>query len=409
MPRRKSFERRLLLALVLFSLAPSLLLIGIGTFLLSETVSLSASAAAWERVAASGRGVLEAAERSGDSTLAAAALRHREELSASLVQSSRWEYLNERALEVIPIVAILLALVLVWLAFRSAHAMARELASPIRELVDWSAMIAREEALPPPVSGDRTDLSEFGVLHDAFRNMAGELALSRARALEAERARTWVNMARSVAHELKNPLTPLRLAIRTLQRRAPGLPDAEALDVLETESRRLEELAHSFAQFGHLPEGPTSEIDLRELFDYLLRAHLPEAVSSRLRAPVDLPHVDGHHDALARAFANLLLNAVDAMGPKGGAITVVLSTSGDAAEIRILDSGPGIPEELIESIWEPDFSTKSRGTGLGLALVRQTIHAHGGGIWAKNRPDGGAEFRVLLPGGANSYQLSAIS
>ncbi len=394
--RNTSFERRLLRALLVFSLVPSLLLIGIGTYLLSTSVSLTASAGGWERVAESARSLFEASEASGDSTLITAALLHREELSASLVQAGRWEYLNERALDAIPIIAILLAIFLVWLAIRSARNLAHELAGPIREMVEWSETIAREEPLPQPSARPRREPGEFQVLREAFRKMAIELSLSRSRALEAERARTWIAMARSVAHELKNPLTPMRLAIRSLQRGNANAPEREALEVMEVESRRLDDLARSFAQFGHLPEGPTSEIDLRELFGYLLRAHLPESVASRLRAPVDLPHIQGHHDALSRAFANLLLNAVDAMNGEGS-VTVVLAMKGDAAEIRVLDNGPGISPEHLERIWQPDFTTKSRGTGLGLALVRQTIQAHDGGIWVKNRPEGGAEFRILLP------------
>jgi signal transduction histidine kinase len=205
-------------------------------------------------------------------------------------------------------------------------------------------------------------------------------------------------MARSVAHEVKNPLTPMRLAVRTLQRHAEQLPAArEALEVIEAESARLEELSRAFSQFGRLPEGPTSEIDLAEELDYLLRTHLPPGSTHRLRSPVDLPRIHGHHDALSRAFRNLLLNAAEAMGEGGGTVTVKLTTQGEAVEVRVLDSGPGIAPEHLERIWDPDFTTKARGTGLGLALVRQTVLAHGGGIWAHNRPEGGAEFRVLLP------------
>jgi signal transduction histidine kinase len=112
---------------------------------------------------------------------------------------------------------------------------------------------------------------------------------------------------------------------------------------------------------------------------------------------VELPRIHGHHDALSRAFANLLLNAADAMADTGGMVTVKLTAIEAGVEVRVLDSGPGIPPELLERIWEPDFTTKARGTGLGLALVRRTLQAHGGGVWAHNRPEGGAEFRVVLP------------
>lgn len=392
----RSFERRLRTALVLFSILPSLLLLGAGTYLLSETVARTDSLGAWERIAASGRDLVERAEASGDPALAGAATAHRAELSASLTQARRWEWVLRRALVAIPLAAVLLGAFLAWLAFRASRGIARELSRPVGELVGWAGRVGRGEALPPPRPGDPDEDGEFGILRSAFRRMEAEIAASRARALEAERMRTWVSMARSVAHELKNPLTPMRLALRTLEAQPAGPAAAEALEVLAAESARLEELARSFAQFGRLPEGPTSEIDLPELLDYLLRTHLPPGVQPRLRAPVDLPAVRGHHDALSRAFANLLLNAADAVGGEG-AVTVVARTLGDGVEVRVTDTGPGIPPEHLERIWEPNFTTKSRGTGLGLALVRQTVQAHGGRVEARSRPEGGAEFRVLLP------------
>lgn len=418
MPPRGSFERRLLLVLVLFSLIPSLALLGLGTYLVSESVSLTASADAWERVGDSGRELVEAAERSGNPDLARAAARHRDELSASLLQSRRWEYLIRQSLDVIPVIALLLGLVLMLLAIRSARGIARGLTRPIRDLAGWSERIAREEPLPPapPAARDGAgagagEAGEFGVLRHAFRTMSSELAASRARALEAERMRSWMAMARGIAHELKNPLTPMRLAVHTLERgMGESAPGREALGVIAAESDRLDELARAFAQFGRLPEGPPSEIDLCEMMGYLLRTHLAPSITHRLRTPVSLPLVHGHHDALARAFANLLLNAADAMdgeGGAGGVVTVKMSViGGDAVEIRVLDTGPGIPAERHERIWDPDFTTKSRGTGLGLALVRQTVRAHGGEVRAFNRPEGGAEFRVVLPLG---FQLPVAS
>ena len=392
----RSFERRLRTALLLFSILPSLLLLGAGTYLLSAAVARTDSLGAWERIAASGRELVGLAEASGEPALARAGTRHREELSASLTQARRWEFLLERALVALPLAAVLLGAFLAWLAFRASRRMAHGLSRPVGELAGWAGLVGRGEALPPPGPGDAEDGGEFGVLRTAFRQMEGELAASRARELETERMRTWVSMARSVAHELKNPLTPMRLAVRTLEARPDGPAAREALEVIAAESARLEELARSFAQLGRMPEGPASEIDLPEMLDYLLRTHLPPEVQPRLRAAVDLSPVMGHYDALSRAFANLLLNAADAVGG-AGAVTVVARSLGDRVEVRVTDTGPGIPPENLERIWEPDFTTKSRGTGLGLALVRQTVRAHGGEATARNRPEGGAEFRVLLP------------
>ncbi|HEV2131730.1 MAG TPA: HAMP domain-containing sensor histidine kinase [Longimicrobiaceae bacterium] len=412
MPPRGSFERRLLIVLVLFSLLPSLVLLGVGTYALSRAVSLAGTPAAWERVAESGRELIERVERSGDPELAQAAARHRSELSESLLQARRWEFLLTRTLALLPLAALLLALLLGWLAVRAARSMARGLSRPIRRLVRWSQLIARGEPLPAASTNDPAKRGEFGILRDAFRTMAAELEASRQRALEAERTRTWIAMARRVAHELKNPLTPLRLAVHTLSRsEVANSPAArEALEVIGAESDRLDELARAFAQFGRLPEGPPSEIDLRELLDYLLRTHLPPAITWRLDAPEELPLIQGHHDALARAFANLLLNAADALDGAEGTVHVTLEVAaeGEAIEARIADSGPGIPPEHLERIWEPDFSTRSRGTGLGLTLVRQTVQAHGGSISAGNRPAGGAEFRIQLPLGDNDSAGSAF-
>jgi nitrogen fixation/metabolism regulation signal transduction histidine kinase len=395
--RRGSFERRLLLALALFSLIPSLILLSAGTYLLARSVALHTSPAAWEQVRGSGRELLDLADRSDDTALVAAAAEHREVLDFSLQQSRLWEYLNERVLRMIPFGAVLLAAFLVWLAVRSARGIARELARPIRELVGWSELVARAEPLPP-ASPATEDSGEFVVLRDAFRKMADELAVSRERALEAERARTWVSMARGVAHELKNSLTPLQLALRAMERGSEADPALrEPLEVASAESMRLEELARSFAHFGRLPEGPMSEIDLAEQLDYLLRTHLPPNIEYHLDAPVDLPRVHAHHDALSRAFANLLLNSAEAMADTPGTVSVELSSHNGVVRVRVMDNGPGVPVDQLRRIWEPDFTTKSRGTGLGLALVRQTVQAHGGSIQALNRPEGGAEFRVELP------------
>lgn len=397
MPRRGSFERRLLVVLVIFSLVPSLLLLAAGTALLWQALQLHASPAAWVQLRQSGSTLLDLAATAGDPALARAAAEHRHSLEFALHQSRLWDYLDSRLLQVIPLLALAFAAFLVWLAVRSARSIARELARPIDELVGWAGLVARDEPLPPPTRGEG-ESGDFAVLREALRSMAAELALSRARALEEERVRAWVAMARGVAHELKNTLTPLRLAVVALERQTLALPRArEAVEVVSAESLRLEELARSFSQFGHLPEGPASAIDLCEQLDYLLRTHLPPGVDYRLRAPVDLPHVTGHYDALSRAFANVLLNAAEAMAPDGGTVTVKLSAHPDSVEVRILDTGPGIPEELLDRIWAPDFTTRTRGTGLGLALVRQTIQAHGGAIRARNRPEGGAEFSILLP------------
>lgn len=390
------------MALVLFSLVPTLLLVGMGTLLLRETVSLQTTPAGWERLAESGQALLERAEASGDSSLLAASAAHRAELRESVQQAQRWGYLNRRVLEVLPWVAVVFSVVLGTLAVRSARGIARELARPINELVGWSGRVARGEPLPPP-NGDESEQSEFGTLRASFRSMVAELEISRQQALESARIRSSVALARGVAHELKNALTPLTLAVRALRRNGDlGERAREPLEVIEAESKRLEALARAFSQFGRPPEGPPSMIDLGELLQYLASSHLPPHVEYTLHLEDELPLVHGYYDALSRAFANLLLNAVEAMGDAGGQVSISAARNARGeVEVTIADTGPGIPAEAIENVWDPDFTTKARGTGLGLALVRQTVHAHGGRVVASNRPEGGALLRVILPIGAS--------
>jgi signal transduction histidine kinase len=230
--------------------------------------------------------------------------------------------------------------------------------------------------------------------------MAARLAEGRRQALEAERLKGLTEMARRVAHEIKNPLTPLILATRQARLHAargqPGTLE-EPLGVIEHEAQRLDEMARSFAQLGRLPEGPTSQIDLSELLRQLLASDLPESVTGTLNAPDAVPLVHGHLEALMRAFRNLLGNAVEALGDRPDPRIEVTITQRDGfVQAVIADNGPGVPTEHRERIWFPDFTTKKRGTGLGLALVRQTVQAHGGSVELLAR-ESGACFVVRLP------------
>jgi nitrogen fixation/metabolism regulation signal transduction histidine kinase len=311
--RRRPFERRLRRALLLFSVLPSLSLVALGAWALARSVRLSDAVRTWERVGESGGELIRRAEASADPELARAAARHRAELEASITNARRWEFVVERWMAVIPLLGVLLGALLAMGALRASRSIGRRLSRPVEELAGWAGMVGRRE--PLPADRGRAAADEFAVLRDAFRRMADELEASRRRELEAERARAWVGMARRVAHELKNPLTPIRLALGTLQRGGVEGADArEAVEVLEAESARLEELARTFAQLGRIPEGPACEVDLREMLEYLLRTHLSPQLRASLRAPAAVPTVRGHPEALSRAFANLLLNAAEAAG-----------------------------------------------------------------------------------------------
>jgi signal transduction histidine kinase len=205
-------------------------------------------------------------------------------------------------------------------------------------------------------------------------------------------------VARRVAHEIKNPLTSMRIAVDQLQR-PDGLTGGRAvtpIQVLEAETDRLERLAKEFSEFGRLPEGPQSEIDLVELLEELGRTGVPDGVRVAVRANGGARSLLGHYEPLRRAFANLYRNAAEAMQGRG---EIDVSVTGDGAglAVRIADHGPGIPPDLRHRIFEPYFTTKADGTGLGLALVRNTLEAHRGSISVSETPGGGATFSIAFP------------
>ncbi len=230
-------------------------------------------------------------------------------------------------------------LVIAVVASRVAGHLSRNLSRPLRELVGWTERIGHGEQLPttPP----RRGAPEFEVLRRSMREMAGELEIGRARAVENERSAALRESARQVAHELKNPLTPIRFAVERLRREAP--PElAETVEVLATESQRLEALARSFAQFGRLPEGPRADVDVGELARYTARATIPPGVNVNVDVADDVPMIQAHHDALARALSNVMLNAVDAC-KDGGAVGVRVRRTAhagrDAVEIAVRGHG----------------------------------------------------------------------
>lgn len=205
--------------------------------------------------------------------------------------------------------------------------------------------------------------------------------------------------ARRVAHELKNPLTPIQFAVAQIKRDAP--PElAEAVRVLDEETRRLDRMARNFAQFGRLPEGPVSRIDVGELAASTAHSAMPQNGAVRVSVDADTPEIEGRYDALQRALLNVVLNAVDAASSPA-AIEVRVGrgqvAGREAALIEVRDDGPGIPPERLESIWEPYVTDKAGGTGLGLAIARQTIVAHHGVASVDSVVGRGTTVRFLLP------------
>jgi two-component system, NtrC family, nitrogen regulation sensor histidine kinase NtrY len=390
-------ERRLFVWMLVLVLVPTLVLVIGGGWAVGRSLALAGAVGPWEEVAESGREVIRLAEPGADPALQDAIAAHRAELSESLTQARRWAFVGDQFLAALPWLVLITALVLAGVAALASRLLARQLAKPIEELVVVAGRMGRGEPLP---AEPESTIREVRVLDHALRDAASRLAEARERAVTAERMRVWGEMARRVAHEMKNPLTPLRLAAHRLARSSPP---AEVADVIAQEVGRLEELAAQFSELGRPPEGPATVVDLGDLLAGLLETDVPPGVRVRLDAPAELPPVRARYDALLRAFRNLVRNAVEAMdGTPAPELTVRVSTEArpdggaEWVEARIQDNGVGLPPDGPARIFEPDFTTKARGTGLGLALVRQAIEADGGSVEAR-RLDRGTELVVRLP------------
>lgn len=403
MLRPRSLERRLFGWLAALALVPALAVLLIALTIGSRSLRSLGTLGPWAGVAESGRALIEAAEAvsPADTALVTAAARHRSDLSESLRQAGRWEFLGARASAAAPVAVAIFGLLLAAVALLVSRRLARELARPIGELVEWAGRLGRGEPLPGEAPSRRHDVREVGLLRTALLSAESEIRAGRDRALEAERTRAWGEMARRVAHEMKNPLTPLRLASHRLDRAAPSDPALrEVVDVIREETARLDELARSFAALGRPAAGAPSDVDLAELLHGLLRSDVPGGVRATVDAAPDCPMVRGDYEGLARAFRNLVRNAVEAVVQRPGAGSIDVRVSGfgaDGVEVKVGDDGVGIPDGLEDVIFEPDRTLKRGGTGLGLAVVRQVVAAHGGTVAARNRAGGGAEFVVRLP------------
>ena len=397
--KQVGFRARLFLILLGFALIPTIVLAAAWELTVVRALPLLGTTPAMERIASTGRGAMSAA-RAAALTPAQRALldEHQRALDEGLLRARQMEFLmTRRAPAVAALAALSAALLFGVVASRVAGHLSRNLSRPLSELVGWTETIGRGEPLPegPPRKG----APEFVVLRNRMREMATELRLGRTRALEAERATALRESARQVAHELKNPLTPIRFAIARLRREAPDSL-GETIEVLEVETKRLEEMARNFALFGRLPEGPRAAVDVGELVRAATRSVLPAETPVVVNVADDVPMVPGHVDALGRALTNVLLNAVEASAP-GSPVEVSARRAAlngrPMVEVSVRDSGVGIPQERLSRIWEPYFTHKPGGTGLGLAIVQQTLFAHDGAVAAESATGAGTTIRLFLP------------
>ena len=247
-----------------------------------------------------------------------------------------------------------------------------------------------------------------------IRQVMDELHHTRRQAMAAERLAAVGELAAGIAHELRNPLTSVKLLIQTTQREVRNLPAGKQLQIAQREIGRLESTIQGLLDFARPPELHRVPHDLRKTVRRALNLVDGRAKQQGVKIAEELPEspvtVDGDPEQLHQVFVNLLLNGIEAM-PEGGTLDVSIATNGETPGtclVSVSDSGTGIPQGGLERIFEPFVTSKEHGTGLGLAVSHRIASEHGGALVAANRAEGGAVFTVELPlGKAGSVDRKA--
>lgn len=279
-------------------------------------------------------------------------------------------------------------------------ALARQISRPLNELLHATRDITRGDL-------DRrvhiTGSAEIVDLMHAFNTMTARLRKSQEELAAAERELAWKEMAKQVAHEIRNPLTPMKLAVQHLQRawqdRAQHIGDIfdKVTRTLIDQIDSLSRISDEFSRFARMPQRNTTRVDLEDILRETvgLFGNHPD-IRFDVLFENTLPPVLADGEELARAFTNLLRNAVQAMH-EGGTVSVRGWSDGRSVHITIHDSGSGIPPELQKRIFEPNFSTKTEGMGMGLSIVKKIIDDMEGDIRIESTPGEGTLVSITLP------------
>jgi nitrogen fixation/metabolism regulation signal transduction histidine kinase len=296
-------------------------------------------------------------------------------------------------------IGILIAiLVSIWMAARITR--------PVEDL----ANAAREVGagyLNTRVEIPNTD--EIGELAEAFNSMTQEIVTQRERLLQTERVAAWRELARRLAHELKNPLFPLQITVENLLR-ARELPPAEFDEIFKestttllAEIQNLKTIVGRFSDFSKMPQPQLQRIQVNEVLRRVITLHEPQVnapgkpgIKTVLQLDAMLPEIYADADLLHRVFSNLVLNAIDAM-PNGGALTLRTQEITDSVRVEVTDTGMGLTPEERKRLFTPYYTSKQHGTGLGLAIVQSVVSDHHGRISVESEPGRGTTFRIDLP------------
>ena len=312
---------------------------------------------------------------------------------------------QQRALEAhIQKVSLLFAIFGVLLGVIVSTVIATRIVHPVRELAEASTKIGAGDwnVHVEPRSSD-----EIGQLAQAFNQMTQELIAQKERLVQTERVAAWRELARRLAHELKNPLFPLQLTVENLLRARETSPEQfeevfrESTSTLLSEIANLKTIINRFSDFSKMPAPQLQAVDLNDLVLSVAQLFQGQLMREPGRIQPDLQlgqisQVSADPVLLRRVIENLVLNAIDAM-PKGGRLIFRTGMVEKYAFFELSDTGTGLTPEECERLFTPYYTSKQHGTGLGLAIVQSVISDHQGRITVSSKKDEGTTFHVELP------------
>jgi signal transduction histidine kinase len=275
---------------------------------------------------------------------------------------------------------------------------------PVRALARGAAKVAAGN-WGATVETSYTD--EIGQLARAFNRMTQELVAQRERLVQAERVAAWRELARRLAHELKNPLFPLQITVENMRRAHEAVPEQfeevfrEGTGTLLAELAKLKQIIGRFSDFAKMPAPEMQPVNLNDLARDAVHLFEPQLAQAGIAAHLDLDPqlraVPADPEQITRVLRNLVLNAIDAM-PHGGALTVRTAAHNGGVRMEVSDSGQGLTAEECDRLFTPYYTTKTHGTGLGLAIVQSVISDHKGRISVESQPGKGTTFRIEMAG-----------
>ncbi|HEY8551383.1 MAG TPA: ATP-binding protein [Vicinamibacterales bacterium] len=308
----------------------------------------------------------------------------------------------EREIDELDRGVLLGALVLILLGAGLGYWMAERIGDPVQRLTRATRRIAAGDLSTRVIVRTADELQR---LVEAFNRMAGELQRQRQQLERTHRLEAWAEMARQVAHDIKNPLTPIQLSAEHLRRvhQDRGRPLDPVLDncvdTILGQVRLLRQIASEFSSFGSAPKARPTPTSIEELLHEVVDPYqLGSAGRVRFDVAIDpsLPPVSVDRMLIGRAITNIIENALHAM-PAGGDLRVSAQREDSRVVVRVSDTGVGMDEEAAARIFEPYFSTKATGTGLGLSIARRNVELHGGTISVESERGVGTTVTVTLP------------